>query len=115
MYVFSLVYVILLHLDSRQTLSQREKELMGSADKCRETMESQVSDLRKQCSSLELEITSAREDGKSLQQQLRDKVSLKTRTPISVFRADGCCPTPCPKINIDTKLQDQAHKSDWSK
>ena len=63
-------------IDSRQTLSQREKELVDSADKCRETMENQMNDLRKQCSSLEQDIASAREDNKSLQQQLRDKVRI---------------------------------------
>ena len=70
-----------IHLDSRQTLSQREKELLDSADKCRETMENQMTDLRKQCSSLEQEITSAREDNKSLQQQLRDKVDTTCSHP----------------------------------
>lgn len=49
--------------------------MVDSADKCRETMENQMTDLRKQCSSLEQEIASAREDNKSLQQQLRGKVS----------------------------------------
>ena len=49
---------------------------MESADKCREAMENQMADLRKQCSSLEQETASAREDNKSLQQQLRDKVSI---------------------------------------
>lgn len=63
-------------IDSQRTLSQREKELVDSADKCRETMENQMSDLRKQCSSLEQEVASAREDNKSLQQQLRDKVRI---------------------------------------
>jgi FtsZ-binding cell division protein ZapB len=37
-------------------------------------MENQMADLRKQCSSLEQEITSAKEDNKSFQQHLRDKV-----------------------------------------
>lgn len=51
---------------------------MESADKCREMMENQMADLRKQCSSLEQEIASAKEDNKSFQQQLRDKVSSST-------------------------------------
>lgn len=62
-------------VDSRQTLSQREMELLDSADKCRGMLENQISDLKKQCSSLEQEISSARDDNKALQQQLRDKVS----------------------------------------
>ena len=66
-------------LDSRQTLTQRERELVESADKCREMMENQMADLRKQCSSLEQEIASAKEDNKSFHQQLRDKVSLNLR------------------------------------
>ena len=75
-YIISLFQkCVLFCSDSRQALSQREKELVDSADKCRETMENQMTDLRKQCSTLEQEIASAREDNKALQQQLRDKVS----------------------------------------
>ena len=66
-------------LDSRQTLSQREKELVDSADKCREAMENQMADLRKQSSSLAQEMVSAKDENKSLQQQLRDKVSVTYR------------------------------------
>ena len=58
---------------------------MDSADKCRETMENQLSDLRKQCASMEHEIVSAKEDNKTLQQQLRDKV----RSSLPLFRVLG--------------------------
>ena len=62
-------------LDSRCKLTRREAELLDSADKVRGTMENQLSDLRKQSASLEHDVTSAREDNKILQQQLREKVS----------------------------------------
>ena len=82
--LWQLEFIMYLHCvssdsDSRQTLTQRERELVESADKCHETMENQMADLRKQCSSLEQEIASAKEDNKSFQQQLRDKVSLNLR------------------------------------
>ena len=51
---------------------------MDGASKCRETMESQQADLRKQCSSLEQEVATLREDSKALQQQLREKVSKRS-------------------------------------
>ena len=63
-------------VDSRQKLGQRESELMDGASKCREAMENQQADLRRQCSSLEQEVTTLKEDGKALQQQLREKVSV---------------------------------------
>ena len=50
---------------------------MDSADKCRETMENQLADLRKQCASMEHEVVFSKEDNKSLHQELRDKVGSK--------------------------------------
>ena len=62
--------------ESRRTFSQRENELLESSDKCRSVLEEQVTDLKKQCATLEHELTTTREDVKSIQEQLRTKVCL---------------------------------------
>lgn len=61
-------------VESRKTASQRETELVQSADQCRAMLEDQVSSLRKQVASMEADLSSTREDLKENQQQLRRKV-----------------------------------------
>ena len=62
------------YTDSRKTLTQREAELLDTSDQCRTLLEDQIADLRKQCASLEHDLTSAKEDGKALQSILKEKV-----------------------------------------
>ena len=60
--------------DCRRAASQREVELQDSWDQCRAVLEDQVASLRKQAALLEHELSSAREDSKDVQRQLRSKV-----------------------------------------
>lgn len=66
--------LILTRIDLRKAASQREIELMDSADQCRAVLEDQVSSLRKQVASLEHDLCSTKEDLREGQQQLRRKV-----------------------------------------
>ncbi len=59
---------------SRRALSQRESELLDSSDQCKAVLEEQIAHQRKHSATLEHELCASREDLKSLQQQLSEKV-----------------------------------------
>ncbi len=62
-------------VDSRKALGQREAELLDSSDQCRAVLEESISDLKKNSATLEHQLTMAREDCKTLQAALSEKVS----------------------------------------
>lgn len=90
-YVFVTMHMYMyIFVDSRKALSQREAELLDTSDQCRTLLEDQIAALRKQCASLEHDLTSAREDGKALQSLLKEKVIYTYNTLVCFLDRKGC-------------------------
>jgi len=60
--------------DSQRSFSQREAQLQDNSDQYRAMSEDQIAELRKTCANMEHQLTTAREDIRSLQTTLSDKV-----------------------------------------